>query len=196
MHLFLNPNIQSMTEKNLQKGHLLISEPFLGDPNFERSVVLLCEHNAQSSFGFVLNQKTDMTLMQVWEETSYCDFPIYIGGPVQKNTLHFIHRLGNQIDNSLEIAKDLYWSGDYEQVATLLNFGKIKEHDIRFFLGYSGWSENQLANEIQQNAWIISQGDSSFIFDTQSKDFWRGILKKMGGKYKMIANYPIDPSLN
>lgn len=185
-----------MTEKDLQKGDLLISEPFLGDPNFERSVVLLCEHSTQSSFGFVLNQKTEMTLMQVWEETSYCDFPLYIGGPVQKNTLHFIHRLGNQIDNSLEIAKDLYWSGDYEQVATLLNFGKIKENDIRFFLGYSGWSENQLTNEIKQNAWIVSKGDSDFIFDTHSKDFWRGILKKMGGKYKMLANYPIDPSLN
>jgi putative transcriptional regulator len=185
-----------MTKLSPASGRLLIAEPFLGDPNFERSVVLMCEHNEEGSFGLVLNQTTDLTLKDVWPETPYADFPLYIGGPVQQNTLHFIHRLGSEIEQSIEISKGLFWSGDYDQLTSQINLGKIDEKDIRFFAGYSGWSAGQLLKEMQENAWIVSMVESNFIFDTLAKDFWREVLKKMGGEYKSIANYPIDPRLN
>src|SRR6218665_3318782 len=95
------------------KNKILIAEPFLGDPNFERSVVLLCEHNAEGSFGFVLNQESSLRLADVVEGV-YADFPLYIGGPVEQNTLHFIHRLGDMVDNTVEIGNGIYWSGDFE----------------------------------------------------------------------------------
>ncbi len=81
----------AMTE-NLSKGSLLIAKPYLGDPNFERGVILLCEYNGQGSFGFVLNQVTDLFLGDVLDDTIYQDIPLHLGGPVEKNTLHFIHR--------------------------------------------------------------------------------------------------------
>ena len=185
-----------MAKQELKKGNLLISEPFLGDDNFERSVVLICEHNEQGSFGFILNQNTTILLKDVWDEVTYGDFPVYIGGPVQKNTLHFVHKLGNKIINSVEIANGIFWSGDYEQVALMVNLGKIDEKDIRFFIGYSGWSSGQLEREIAANSWIVTVTDADFIFETEPQQFWRNILKKMGGKYKAISNYPIDPSMN
>ena len=185
-----------MGKYKIDKGNILISQPFLGDPNFERSVVLLCEHNETGTFGFVLNQLTELSIKQVWEGHAFSDIPVYIGGPVEQNTLHFIHRLNGIIEDGVEISKGLFWGGDYEQVKSLINLGNIQPNDIRFFLGYSGWSPNQLEREMEDKAWIISQTNSSFIFDTPSDQFWRSILKNMGGKHKMLANYPIDPRLN
>lgn len=177
------------------KGKLLIAEPFLGDPNFERSVVLLCEHNENGSFGFVLNQQTNLKLEDVIDDV-YADFPLFLGGPVEQNTLHFIHRLGDIIDGTIDIGNGLFWTGDFDSVRSLLNIGKIKENDIRLFIGYSGWSEGQLEFEMKRNSWIVSETDANFIFDTPTDQFWRSVLKRMGGEYKVLSNYPTDPRLN
>lgn len=105
----------------VSKGSLLIAKPFLGDPNFERGVILMCEHNEQGSFGFVLNQTTDLFLGDVLDETIYQDITLHLGGPVEKNTLHFIHRRPDLVTGGTEIMKDVYWGGDFENVKTLLN---------------------------------------------------------------------------
>lgn len=193
MAYFGEPKIHSTNDK--MKGKILIAEPFLGDKNFERSVVLLCEHTTEGSFGLVLNQLTNLKLDDVMENI-YSELPLYLGGPVGQNTLHFIHRLGNQIDGTIEIGNGIYWAGDFEQVKTLINIGKISENDIRLFVGYSGWSGGQLKNEIKQDSWILSEPDASLIFETPSKNFWREVLKRMGGQYKVLSNYPTDPRLN
>ncbi|GAB2795666.1 YqgE/AlgH family protein [Rhabdobacter roseus] len=182
--------------KHVAKGDLLIAEPFLGDPNFDRGVVLLCEHNEQGSFGFVMNQTTDLMLGDVLEETIYQDIPLYLGGPVEKNTLHFIHRRPELIDGSGQIAEGVYWGGDFEQVKLLLNLNQLTSADLRFFVGYSGWGSGQLGDELQQKSWIVTQTTSDFLFSTPADQFWREVLRNMGGKYRSIAHYPTDPSLN
>lgn len=185
-----------MSKKEVKKGDILIAEPFLGDPNFERTVILLCEHNEQGSFGFVLNQKIETNLNDLTEGKFYTNNEIFVGGPVQQNTLHFIHRLGDLIENSVEIIKGLYWGGDFEQTQSLVNTGVIQTKDIRFFLGYSGWGVGQLDSELEQKSWIVTESKADFILDTEAEALWRLILKNMGGKYKQLSNYPIDPRLN
>ena len=185
-----------MNEQTPAKGKLLIAEPFLGDPNFERSVVLLCEHNESGTFGLVLNQTTELTLKDVIEDEIYVPAPLQVGGPVEQNTLHFIHRMGEMIDDAIQISEGLYWGGDFEQLRSLLTMGKITQQDVRFFVGYSGWWGGQLENELNQNAWIVTDADSDFIFTTAPNQFWRSVLRRMDGKYKSIANYPTDPRLN
>jgi putative transcriptional regulator len=177
------------------KGKIIIAEPFLGDKNFERSVVILCEHSEEGAFGLVLNQETNLRFDDVMDNI-YADFPLFLGGPVEQNTLHFIHRLGNKITGSIEIGEGIYWSGDFEEIKTLINIGKISVNDIRLFIGYSGWAGGQLESEMKQNSWIVSETDASIIFDTPSKEFWRAVLKRMGGEYKVLSNYPTDPRLN
>lgn len=181
---------------NPAKGSLLIAKPFLGDPNFERGVILLCAYNDQGSFGFVLNQVTEMLLGDVLEETIYQDIPLHSGGPVEKNTLHFIHRRPDLISGGEEIMKDVFWGGNFDEVKTLLNVNKLKEDDIRFFIGYSGWSGGQLENELKEDSWIVTKSNADFLFTTVPGNFWREVLKNMGGEYRSIANYPIDPRLN
>jgi putative transcriptional regulator len=180
----------------VSKGSLLIAKPYLGDPNFERGVILMCEHNDQGSFGFVLNQTTELFLGDVLEETIYQDITLHLGGPVEKNTLHFIHRRPDLINGGVEIMKDVFWGGDFTSVKTLLNLNTLKQEDIRFFIGYSGWSGGQLDEELRQDSWIISNATSDFLFATPPGNFWREILRNMGGEYRSIAHYPIDPRLN
>jgi putative transcriptional regulator len=180
---------------SLSNGNIIIAEPFLGDKNFERSVVLLCEYNKLGAFGLVLNQLTNLKLDDVMENV-YSELPLYLGGPVEQNTLHFIHRLGNKIEGAVDIGNGIFWSGDFKLVKDLINAGKISEEDIRLFIGYSGWSGGQLEKELKQNSWIVSDIDASLIFETPSKNFWREVLKRMGGQYKVLSNYPFDPRLN
>jgi putative transcriptional regulator len=182
-------------QEAIKSGKLIIAEPFLGDPNFDRSVVLICEHSKSGSFGLVLNQATESQLSDVVEDL-YPEFPLYIGGPVEQNTLHYIHRLGDLIEDSVNLGNGLYWSGDFETIKSLINIGTIQPQDIRFFLGYSGWGKDQLNDEYAQNTWIVSNTDAELIFDNSPKQFWRTVLKRMGGDFKVLSNYPIDPRLN
>jgi putative transcriptional regulator len=179
----------------LAKGKILIAEPFLGDPNFERSVILLCDHNEHGSFGFVLNQSTDLNLGDLLTKNVYPDIKVNIGGPVQKDTLHFLHTNPTLIKGGLEIIKGLYWGGNFNEMIEKLNLGLVTTTQIRFFIGYSGWGAGQLENELKRNSWIISKTNTENIMQT-NKEYWRDELKKMGGDYKVMANYPIDPRLN
>lgn len=180
-----------------EKGDLLISEPFLPDPNFQRTVVLLCEHGEDGSFGFVLNKPSLLKGSDVLDEAAFFEDVLYLGGPVQQNTLHFIHRQIPGLDGGATIGDGLQWGGDFEQLLLMMEAGKLNSGDLKFFLGYSGWSEGQLEEELEQNTWIIyKSATAEDIFDTQPDVLWRECLKKMGGKYKILSNYPTDPRLN
>jgi putative transcriptional regulator len=167
-----------MGAQTITNGCLLIAEPFLGDPNFERSVVLVCDHNEDGTFGLVLNQIAQVKLNDVLTDEMYHDYSLYVGGPVQQNTLHYIHRLGHTLEESIELPNGLYWSGNFDRLRQLINAGAVKETDVRFFVG------------------IVTQADSNYIFDTPSDQFWRGILRQMGGQYRVLSHYPVDPRLN
>ena len=140
-----------------KKGHLLIAEPStLGDVSFNRSVVLLAEHNDEGSIGFILNKPLNYTINDLLPEIE-ASFKIYNGGPVEQDNLYFIHNIPEIIPNSIEISNGIYWGGDFETTKHLINTGEINKNNIRFFLGYSGWSVNQLEMEMQENAWIVSE---------------------------------------
>lgn len=184
------------TPPTVQNGSLLIAEPFLGDTNFERSVVLVCQHqDDEGTFGLVLNQTTNLTLSEVVESV-YADVPLYLGGPVQQDTLHLIHRRPDLIDGSIRVADGLYWSGNFGQLTQAVNLGTLTERDARFFVGYSGWDAGQLAEELDKKSWFVTHTDAAFLFDTPVDAFWREVLKRMGGQFRAIAHYPTDPRLN
>lgn len=179
-----------------EKGRLLISEPFLQDPNFDRTVVLLCEHNEEGSFGFILNKPAEVKVGDVMDELKNFDEAIFIGGPVQQDTLHFIHRTP-QIDNGTEVIKNISWGGDFEQVLFLCDTRQLGASEIRFFLGYSGWGPGQLEEELAANAWIVCDFvTEELLFETAPADMWKKALRNMGGRFSVYANYPVNPNLN
>ncbi|MFT4032368.1 MAG: YqgE/AlgH family protein [Siphonobacter sp.] len=189
-----------LPEKNnvrVTKGSLLLAEPFMGDENFERSVVLICEHsNTTGSFGLVLTQTMELLLDDVIEDDIYPDVPLYVGGPVEKNTLHYIHRRPDLIENSTKLQEGLYWSGNFQQIKKLLNLGTLPVQDIRFFIGYSGWSGGQLQTELERDSWIVSSTASEVLLDIPIEQLWRTTLRNMGGAYRVLSHYPTDPRHN
>src|SRR3990170_6039960 len=179
-----------------EKGRLLISEPFLPDPNFERTVVLLCEHNEEGSFGFVLNKPSILKVNEIMEDMTELDNLVYVGGPVQQDTLHFIHR-NALLENAVEIVEGIYWGGAFENLMVLYETHQITTKDLRFFLGYSGWGPGQLDAELDLDSWIVCDYvTDQLLFDTGPDIMWRKALENMGGRFSMYSNYPVDPRLN
>ncbi|MDX5345958.1 MAG: YqgE/AlgH family protein [Hymenobacteraceae bacterium] len=182
--------------QKIQNGSILISEPFLGDENFERSVVLVCSHSAEGSFGLVLNRLSNLMLSDVLPvDEAVFDKELGIGGPMEHNTLHYLHQLSD-LPESIQLSEQVFWGGDFNELQDRIAEGQIAEEKIRFFLGYSGWDAGQLEEEIEKNVWIINNQAIDKFFNLSPENLWREILKRMGGKYKMLSNYPIDPSLN
>lgn len=179
------------------KGKLLISEPFMGDYNFKRTVVLLTEHSRdQGTVGFVLNRKSPLSLDDIYPELTVKDIPIYIGGPVGRDLLFFIHRFGEEIENAKQIEEDLYWGGDIKQVKELLLNSQFNLNDVRFFAGYSGWSAGQLEQELTDHSWILAKLKGRLNFSDHDEFYWKKTLAGMGKHYKIMANFPDDPSKN
>ena len=179
-----------------EKGKVLISEPFLNDPNFKRTLILLAEHTAEGSVGFVLNKPTEYLISEVIEDFPEFDAKVFYGGPVQLNTLQFIYKGENIIDGSLEISPGLYWGGSFEILKMLIKSNAVNPGDFRFFLGYSGWGEGQIDDELEINSWIVSHTATDNIFSDEPDKLWREVLKSMGKKFAILASFPENPSVN
>lgn len=178
------------------RGRFLVSEPYLPDPYFRRTVVLLCEHNDEGSFGFVLNRFIDLDIGDLMKDMPPIRTRISIGGPVQSGNLYYLHTLGKHIEGSALVTGDVHMGGDFEQLRSVLATDpKLAKH-VRFFVGYSGWGEHQLEKELAQRSWLVHPADKRRIMNTGLKDLWADTLRGMGRAFAPLANFPDDPALN
>ena len=179
------------------KGKLLVSEPFMMDGNFKRSAVLLCEHTQdEGTVGFILNKPIDMKIEELVGDFPEIESQVYYGGPVANDTLHYVHNVGDILDNSVKVSKGIYWGGDFEKLKFLIKSGLVTPDNIRFFLGYSGWSVGQLEAEMEIGSWVIANMDPNYIFKLSPKKLWEEILKNMGSVYSVISQVPDSNNLN
>lgn len=197
MGMYLDFDFLNIEHENLapKQGRILISEPLLSDTYFKRSVVLITEYSNQGAVGFVLNKPVDLPINEILADFPRFKAKVYIGGPVAKDTIHFLHTLGELVPESVHIIDNIYWGGSFDSLKELIQEGIVKPSQVRFFLGYSGWSPNQLDNEIKENAWLVTKVDSSKIM-AADKDIWKKTLNDLGKKYKIWANFPENPAMN
>lgn len=179
-----------------EQGTLLISEPFMNDPNFKRSVVLLASHNEEGSVGFVLNRPMELKLEQIIEGFDHCNLPVWDGGPVQRDGLFFVHTLGDAIPDSIPVLGDLYWNGNFETVKALIRGKKISNKELRMFIGYSGWAPGQLENEVKNNSWLVSPASIDIVMTNDWEKLWKEVVKSMGKDFSILANFPENPLWN
>ncbi len=178
------------------KGRLLLSEPLMGDFYFGRSVVLLAEHNDEGSFGLVLNKPVEQNFNDVVKDFPEFNGQLFIGGPVETNSLFFIHTIGDIIEGSFEIGSGIYWGGDIEIVKEMILLNSITPKDIRFSVGYSGWSPEQLKGELKRNSWLVSKNLNKNILSIKPDELWEQMLEPLGDNYKHWPKFPSDPGLN
>ena len=184
---------------NPRKGDLLIAEPLLTEPYFKRGVILLLDEDTKNGhLGLVLNRLTPITLQDLfpdWEAGS--KVPVYCGGPVEADRLFMLHTLGDLFPESKEVARGIYVGANLDGIVEYINTNGNTEGCLRFFLGYSGWTEGQLTSEILRNTWALNPHPSSADLLTGSGDlFWRREVERMGAKYKSWLIVPSNPSFN
>jgi len=177
-------------------GILLIADPFLKDPHFARTVVFICEHQQEGSFGFVLNKQYELTLDELITNFEGYPVPVFYGGPVQVDTIHFLHQYPDLIPGGQEVQEGIYWGGDFETVTRLVKDHLLDFNKIRFFLGYSGWSDGQLNDELNEKTWLTVTANQHLVFHPFPDEIWKDSLKHLGGDYEMMINFPLDPQLN
>ena len=180
-----------------KKGSVLISDPFIADGYFTRSVVLLCDYSKEGAFGFVLTNYLEFDFTTIDSSFPIPQAKVSVGGPVDTEHLFYIHNFGSLVEESILIKDNLYFGGNYSQLQEIILEDKENEKHVRFFLGYSGWGASQLIEELKENAWIVVDNISmEEIMDTQTKEFWKYCLEKQGEKYKIISQFPLNPNEN
>jgi putative transcriptional regulator len=183
-------------KKKFLKGQLLLDSGQLQGSCFQRTVVIICQHDAEGAFGLVLNRATgnkvgEMIVADLPEALKGC--PLYLGGPVQPSALSFLHSdafipdanvipnlsLGHSLDSLVEIGESL-----------------SPTRRIKMFAGYAGWSPGQLEDEMKRKAWLTHPASLELVFDTAPEQLWQTILRRKGWKYRLLAQMPEDLSQN
>lgn len=185
-----------MKATQVKRGNVLLAEPFMLDSNFKRSAVLLCEHDTQGSLGFIMNKPLSMSINELIADFPEFDAEVYFGGPVATDTIHYIHNIGNLLEDSLKVATGVYWGGDFDKLKFLINTNLAKPENIRFFVGYSGWSSGQLNEEMQYGSWVVANMDANYLFKTEPQELWQKIMSHESDTLAVIAQMPEGSSLN
>jgi putative transcriptional regulator len=174
-----------MRESGSLINHFLIAMPSLRDPNFARTVTLICEHSSDGAMGIVINRVTDLTLTEIFEQMSIdgshsqqLAMPVHIGGPVQSNRGFVVHEPVGQWESTLAV-NDTLGVTTSRDILEAIAGNRGPEHCL-LALGYAGWSPGQLEREIADNAWLAGPADRQILFDTPVEARWGAAVKRLG----------------
>lgn len=174
------------TTVEAKPGALLISEPYMMDPHFYRSVLLLCDRHPDGCFGLILNKPLGLKIEDLLKPLGDFSAPVYYGGPVQTDNIYYLHTQGDLIQDSIQVDKGLYCGGNFEQLLFCIHNELITPRDVRFFVGYSGWDEDQFQAELDEVSWLVAPGDQNYVFKDYP-DLWKMVLEHEGGSFGVIA---------
>lgn len=179
-----------MVQQQVKNGQILLAEPFMADPHFRRAAILLCEHGDEGSVGFIMNKPLDMRIDELVDPFPEFESTVLFGGPVQTDSIHYLHTKGDLIEGSRKVTDGIYWGGDFEQLKALISSELIEPRDIRFFVGYSGWSEQQLDDEMEIGSWVVAEMHANYLFKSVPDDVWEQAMHNKGDVYTVIAQMP------
>lgn len=178
-------------------GKLLVASPALTDPNFHRSVVLMCAHGADGSFGIVLNRPLPMLAVdrvRAWGRDVAWPVNLFAGGPVQSNVTF-------AVGLSAEPRSDPWWTSIVDRIGLVsLNAdpGEVLPALVQFriFAGYSGWRAGQIEAEIRSESWFVVDSFPSDALTDEPERLWHNVLRRQPGQLKMFAFVPEDMAVN
>jgi putative transcriptional regulator len=163
----------------IKTGSILISAPSLEDPYFDKVVIYITEYNEKGTLGFVMNQVFERTFNELTEFRNSKPFPLHEGGPVERESLYFIHRAPDSIHEGRPIVDGVYMGGDFQQAVDYLNTDNNAESNLRLFIGYSGWDANQLEEEIKEGSWLPVEASVTTIFETPEGSLWEVLHRRV-----------------
>lgn len=182
--------------KSLVQGNILLAEPFMMDSNFIQAAILLADYHSTGSVGFILNKPINMMVNDLLANFPKIESDVYFGGPVATDTIHYLHNVGDLLDGSKLVSNGVYWGGDFDKLKFLIKSELILPHQIRFYVGYSGWSQGQLEEELKSGSWVVSGGDPNYVFKSPSHGLWKKVMMDKGEIYGILAEMPESTNLN
>lgn len=188
--------MQQLKQTDIQAGKVLLAEPFMRDSNFKRAAIVLCEHTSEGTLGFVMNKPLNMKINELIADFPEFDAEVFFGGPVQTDTIHYVHNVGDMLDNSIKVMEGVYWGGDFDKLKFLIDANLIQPANIRFFVGYTGWSSGQLWDEMLHQSWVLTEMHANYLFKSQTSHLWEEIMNHKGGTFSVIARIPDSPDWN
>jgi putative transcriptional regulator len=192
-----NPFFQfTPTKIPLQVGKLLVSAPLTGEFFFDRSVILLVEHNDEGSFGIALNKNLPLSLKDMFPDTHNEHIPVFWGGPVEADSLFFLHSYGDLLKGSLPVGKNVYYGASAKDLLHSIKKELLDENLIRFYLGYAGWTSGQLEEEVKEKLWVVADCDEKKLFGKDNKLCWNAVIESLGSDFASWLNTPEEPYLN
>lgn len=195
----ININEEELTPGALHAGTILVANPLLREPFFFRSVALLIDFEEEKGcLGLTLNKESTLKMGDFLEGyPQFAEIPVYCGGPVDAHRLFMLHTLGESVAGSVEIFPGLWLGGNFGDAFKFLEMGGELEGNIRFFLGYSGWTKGQLEKEIEENAWgVYNRPDALLALRGKEEEYWHRTVKKMGEEYRPWLMLPENPTDN
>ena len=177
-------------------GDVLISEPFMNDFYFRRSVILLIDHNEEGSLGVIFNKRLTIPFNEIVQGFPEFNADVYLGGPVETDRIFFIHTVGEMIPDSHLISNGLYWSGNISVLKSMIKMDLIKPHEVRVYVGYAGWDGGQLRNELKANTWVVGRFTAKQLLRTMPGKMWSDFVKQIGKRYALWDKFPVNPSEN
>jgi putative transcriptional regulator len=188
----MSKKVQSLKPK---AGALLIAEPFIPEPTFKRTIVLLSQHNSKGTIGLIVNKPTPLRLNEAIDDFPPFDVPVYWGGPVNLDSIYYVHSLAD-LPGCKKIANGLFWGGEFNALKQMVESGTVRSQDIRFVAGFAAWMPHQLEEEILGDNWWITQADIDNTLLENPSVVWGKVLQKMGHIYGILNNFPEDPGMN
>jgi putative transcriptional regulator len=180
-------------------GTLLVASPVLRDPNFVRTVVLLCEHGEGGSWGLVLNRRTALTFGELLDDLPFpasTQGPVFWGGPVEPSRMQVLHRLRRELPEEVEILPSLHLGVDADRFRTLAGETLLPGEALHAYVGHAGWGPRQLESELETGSWILCSAEDAVVFDVPPEEMWEHVLSSLGPSYARLVEVPLDPRVN
>lgn len=184
------PEMKNMNTQTVEKGTVLLAEPFSLDSNFRRTAVVLTEHQSEGTVGFIMNRKMDVELTDLLTDFPEISADVFFGGPVATDSLHYLHNVGDLLEGSIKIKNGVYWGGDFDKLKFLVDSKLITPENIRFYIGYSGWSSGQLDEELKYGSWVLADMHANYLFKSRPEILWEQIMTNKGNVFSVIAKMP------
>jgi putative transcriptional regulator len=180
-------------------GTFLLASPLLRDPNFMRTVVLVCDHGEPGTWGLVVNRRTALTFGELLENLPFpasSAGPVFWGGPCEPSRMQVLHRLRRVLPNQMEVCQGINLGIDADTFREVVGQSLLPGESLNAYVGYAGWGEGQLAAELDSGSWITCSAAPSVLFDSEPDDMWETVLRALGPEYARLMRMPIDPRLN
>ena len=180
-------------------GTFLVASPLLQDPNFVRTVVLMCEYGPEGSWGLVVNRRTALTFGELLDDLPFPAAgggPVFWGGPCETSRMQVLHSLRDRTPEVPDVTAGIRIGLEPERFRDAVAEVRLPGEALHAYVGHAGWGAGQLDAESEAGSWILASADARIVFETEPEEAWDAVLEDLGAGFSRLATFPADPRLN